>query len=150
MHLSLSHTLAVVSQEPLKSVPNFPADRVQTVSIVYIGYTRICQHYNSRLSQYYDVFSPKESNSLPVFLWPCKVKRGLGWSSENTQMLLSFPPVAISPRGYLSFGAMIQTQDTKFECPDMQCISVKLLSGLSKEKEKGGRGRGIKLTEDDV
>lgn len=34
MHLSLSHTLAVVSQEPLNSVPNFPADKVQTVSTV--------------------------------------------------------------------------------------------------------------------
>lgn len=33
MHFSLSHTLAVVSQEPLKSVPNFPEDRVQTVDI---------------------------------------------------------------------------------------------------------------------
>lgn len=31
MHFSLSHTLAVVSQEPLRSVPNFPEDRVQTV-----------------------------------------------------------------------------------------------------------------------
>lgn len=31
MHFSLSHTLAVVSQEPLKSVPNFPDDSVQTV-----------------------------------------------------------------------------------------------------------------------
>ena len=33
MHFSLSHTLAVVSQEPLKSVPNLPEDRVQTVEI---------------------------------------------------------------------------------------------------------------------
>lgn len=88
------------------------------------------------------------SDNLPVFLWPCKVNRGLGWSSENTQMLLSFPPVAISPRGYLSFGAMIHTQDTKLECPDMQCISVKLLSGLSRERERGEGRRGIKLTED--
>lgn len=47
-------------------------------------------------------------------------------------MLLSFPPVAISPRGYVSLGAMMHTQDTKFEWPDMQCISVKPLSGLSK------------------
>lgn len=46
-------------------------------------------------------------------------------------MLLSFPPVAISPRGYLSFGAMMQTQETKLECPDMLCISVKPLSGLA-------------------
>lgn len=86
-----------------------------------------------------------------MFLWPCKVNRGLGWSSENTQMLLSFPPVAISPRVYLSFGAITQTQDTKFECPDMQCISVKVLSGLS--RERGGERRGvkaIKLTENDV
>jgi hypothetical protein len=30
MHFSLSHTLAVVSQEPLRSVPNFPEDKVQT------------------------------------------------------------------------------------------------------------------------
>lgn len=71
-----------------------------------------------------------------MFLWPVRVKRGLGWSSENTQMLLSFPPVAMSPRGYLSLGAIIQTQDTKFECPDMQCISVKLLSGLPEGQRK--------------
>lgn len=30
MHLSFSHTLAVVSQEPLRSVPNFPAERLHT------------------------------------------------------------------------------------------------------------------------
>lgn len=46
-------------------------------------------------------------------------------------MLLSFPPVAMSPLGYVSLGAMMHTQDTKFECPDIQCISVKPLSGLS-------------------
>lgn len=50
----------------------------------------------------------------------------------NTQMLLSFPPVAMSPRGYISLGAIAHTQDTKFECPDIQCISVKPLSGLSR------------------
>lgn len=33
MHFSLSQTLAVVSQDPLKSVPNFPEDRVQTMEI---------------------------------------------------------------------------------------------------------------------
>lgn len=33
IHLSWSHTLAVVSHEPLKSVPNFPEDRLQTVDI---------------------------------------------------------------------------------------------------------------------
>lgn len=49
-------------------------------------------------------------------------------------MLLSFPPVAMSPRGYLSLGAIIQTQETKLECPDMECISVKPLSGLSARK----------------
>lgn len=62
-------------------------------------------------------------------------------------MLLSFPPVAMSPLGYLSFGAIIQTQDTKFEWPDMQCISVKLVSGLSRE-ERREEGERIKLTED--
>lgn len=50
-------------------------------------------------------------------------------------MLLSFPPVAISPRGYLSLGATIQTQETKLECPDMLCSSEKPLSGLG-EKHK--------------
>jgi len=30
MHFSLSHTLAVVSHEPLRRVPNFPEDKVQT------------------------------------------------------------------------------------------------------------------------
>lgn len=30
MHFSLCQTLAVVSQEPLRSVPNFPEDSVQT------------------------------------------------------------------------------------------------------------------------
>lgn len=55
----------------------------------------------------------------------------------NTQISLSFPPVAISPRGYVSLGAMMQTQDTKLEWPDIHCISVKPLSGLSKgEREK--------------
>lgn len=53
----------------------------------------------------------------------------------KTQMLLSFPPVAISPRGYVSLGAIKHTQDTKFEWPDIQCISVKPLSGLSGGKE---------------
>jgi len=66
----------------------------------------------------------------PVFLWPLSVNRGSGRSSENTQMLLSLPPVAISPLGYVSLGAMIHTQDTKLEWPDIQCISVKPLSGL--------------------
>lgn len=51
-------------------------------------------------------------------------------------MLLSFPPVAISPRGYVSLGAIMHTQDTKFEWPDIQCISVKPLSGLSREEER--------------
>ncbi|KAG7260752.1 hypothetical protein CRUP_015131 [Coryphaenoides rupestris] len=32
MHFSLSHTLAVVSHEPLRRVPNFPEDKVQTDS----------------------------------------------------------------------------------------------------------------------
>lgn len=50
-------------------------------------------------------------------------------------MLLSFPPVAISPRGYLSLGAIIQTQETKLECPDMVCISVKPRSGLTARKK---------------
>lgn len=36
----------------------------------------------------------------------------------------------MSPLGYVSLGAMMHTQDTKFECPDIQCISVKPLSGL--------------------
>ena len=45
-------------------------------------------------------------------------------------MLLSFPPVAISPLGYVSLGPMMHTQDTKFVWPDIQCISVKPLSGL--------------------
>lgn len=57
----------------------------------------------------------------------------------KTQMLLSFPPVAISPRGYVSLGAMMHTQDTKFEWPDIQCISVKPLSGLSRGGEREQR-----------
>lgn len=32
MHFSLSQTLAVVSQEPLSRVPNFPDDSVQTAA----------------------------------------------------------------------------------------------------------------------
>lgn len=51
-------------------------------------------------------------------------------------MLLSFPPVAMSPRGYLSLGAIMQTQETKLECPDMLCISVKPLSGLGRKHKK--------------
>ena len=72
----------------------------------------------------------------PVFLCPLRVKMGCDWSSVKTQILLSFPPVATSPRGYVSLGAMMHTQDTKLEWPDMLCISVKPLSGLSREGGK--------------
>lgn len=81
-------------------------------------------------------------HTSPVFLCPLRVNRGWGWSIVKTQMLLSFPPVAMSPLGYVSLGAMMHTQDTKFECPDIQCISVKPLSGLSggeREKEREQR-----------
>lgn len=63
------------------------------------------------------------------------MKRGCGRSSEKTQILLSLPPVATSPRGYVSLGAMMHTQDTKFECPDIECISVKPLSELSEGEQ---------------
>jgi hypothetical protein len=33
MHFSLSQTFAVVSQEPLSSVPNFPEDSAHTMDI---------------------------------------------------------------------------------------------------------------------
>lgn len=64
---------------------------------------------------------------------------GVDWSSVKTHMLLSFPPVAISPRGYVSLGAMVHTQDTKLEWPDILCISVKPWSGLSRQGEKDSK-----------
>lgn len=54
-------------------------------------------------------------------------------------MLLSFPPVAIRPLGYVSLGAMTHTQDTKFEWPDIQCISVNPLSGLLRGADRKQR-----------
>lgn len=47
------------------------------------------------------------------------------------QILWSLPPVAISPWGYSSLGGMMHTQDTKFEWPLIQWISVKLLLRLN-------------------
>lgn len=84
-----------------------------------------------RISCLFNCNYPEYRSTSPVFLWPLRVKMGWGRSNVKTQMLLSFPPVAISPRGYFSLGAITHTQDTKFEWPDMQCISEKPLSGLS-------------------
>lgn len=55
-------------------------------------------------------------------------------------MLLSFPPVAISPRGCLSLGAMTHTQETKLECPDRLWTSAKPLSGLAAGKKTQENG----------
>jgi len=42
----------------------------------------------------------------------------------------------MSPLGYVSFGAMIHTQDTKFEWPFMQSISVKAWFSLQQNNEE--------------
>lgn len=55
-------------------------------------------------------------------------------------MLLSFPPVAISPRGCLSLGAMTHTHETKLECPDRLWTSAKPLSALAAGKKHKKRG----------
>lgn len=52
------------------------------------------------------------------------------------QILWSFPPVAISPSGYVSLEGMMHTQDTKLEWPLKQRISVKPLLGLERHDNK--------------